>query len=96
MYHCIVIEKWQYIDTPKLCIIPPLLDNICHIKQIHVSTMLLDIALLSYFVVVYEIVVAYYINVCVMIAIISAAALELIKIIFFFLYASHLSGKINT
>ena len=24
IYHCIVIHKWQYIDTPKLCIVASL------------------------------------------------------------------------
>ena len=29
MYHCIVIQKWQYIDTPKLCIVILLIRMYC-------------------------------------------------------------------
>ena len=28
IYHCIVIQKWQYIDTPKLHIITPLIQTL--------------------------------------------------------------------
>ena len=27
IYHCIAIQKWQYIDTLKLCIVTPLVGS---------------------------------------------------------------------
>ena len=32
IYHCIMIKKWQYIDTSKLCIVTPLVCPYVHVR----------------------------------------------------------------
>ena len=38
IYCCIVIQKWQYIDTSKLCIITPLLYTLWHLRLRIITT----------------------------------------------------------